>query len=91
MWFVSLQSAIPIDGFVEGSIADGCESVTMTPEWCYGPVGMASDHVMETPSLDPLESDVNEMNMLPDVALMISGTTLPLNSPKLVLCSESPS
>jgi hypothetical protein len=53
---------------------------------------------METPSAEDLPSDVTRMDMLPDVAGMIChgpydrpGLLLPLNTPKRLPPSKSPS
>jgi len=53
--------------------------------------GIVSSHVMETPAAAALPSDVKRMNMLPDVAVWIAGTAVPLNLPLSVPDEDVPS
>jgi hypothetical protein len=48
-------------------------------------------HDMETPEPLVLESDVNRMNMLPDVAVCVPGIVVPLSLPKRVPDVDEPS
>ena len=48
-------------------------------------------HDMETPEPLVLESEVNRMNMLPDVAVCVPGIVVPLSEPKRVPDVDEPS
>ncbi len=53
--------------------------------------GMVSSHVIETPAAATTSSDVKRMNMLPEVAVWIGGTAVPLSLPKSVPIVVDPS
>jgi hypothetical protein len=48
-------------------------------------------HDMETPEPLVLESEVNRMNILPDVAVCVPGIVVPLSEPKRVPDVDEPS
>ena len=52
---------------------------------------MATDHVIVTPCLASIESETKQINMQPDVAVWMAGANSPLNWPKRMPVSDSPS